>query len=261
MRKLTWLWITFSLLVLIVLIFTFIPEAKESNEDHSGYITLWFDDGLLSTYEVAYPILEEKNWKGVLAVIADQKIANKKFIPDGDPIMSWEQVEELRDAGWEISSHSMTHPRFNNITDEMTLRLEIVSSKDRLEEMGFRIDSFTLPYGEKGDKFAEKLVLEEYSYWRSCIHETNPIPPERHIRSYLLTTEHQKDDIISWIQKAEKNEEWLVICFHAIVDTPSHRWQHTYSQFLMVIEEIERSNLKVVLPSEIFDQYSCKEVQ
>ncbi len=252
--------ILFVLCCLVALFcITGVGRIAEEEVEYQGYVTLWFDDGLLSTYEIAYPILEEKGWKGTLAVVADRETAQEKFIPDGDPVMSWEQTKELANAGWEISSHSMTHPQLNSITDQAILESEIVDSKNRLEEIGFIVESFTFPYGQNGKDAGQSFISESYPYWRSSTPGINPLPAWRHITAEFLTTEINQQDVKKWIQEAEESQGWLVVCFHAIVDSPVNEWQHTKKQFSMVIEEIEQSNLKVVLPYEIYEKFGYAE--
>lgn len=228
---------------------------KEEKESNNGFVTLWFDDALLSTYEIAYPLLEEKGWKAVVAVVADYEIAQEKFLPDGDPVMSWTQLEELSNVGWEISNHSMTHSHLNDITDEVILKLEIASSKKRLEDMGFEVNSFSFPYGENGGSKGQEMVEKNYLYWRSSVEHMNPIPASRHITCHFLTVDIEKEKIEEWITEAEETQKWLVIGLHAIVEQPSNPWQHTKEQFLVVLNEIEKSNLEVILPHEIYQRF------
>jgi peptidoglycan/xylan/chitin deacetylase (PgdA/CDA1 family) len=255
-------------LVCLVAVFSFLTGGEINQEggkftqeaaEYKGYVTLWFDDGLLSTYEIAYPILEEKGWKGTLALVGDREIAQEKFIPDGDPIMSWEQAKELADAGWEISSHSMTHSQLNSITDQAILESEIVDSKNHLEDIGFIVESFTFPYGQNGKDPGQSLINKNYQYWRSSTSGLNPLPAWRHVTAEFLTTGTSQQDVREWIREAEESKSWLVICFHAIVDSPINEWQHTKKQFSMVIKEIEQSNLKVILPHEIFEKFGYAE--
>ena len=68
----------------------------------------------------------------------------EKFVPEGNSIMTWTQVDELYNDGWEISSHSRTHERLNEIENEYILKSEILGSKTDLEEKGYFVPSFTL---------------------------------------------------------------------------------------------------------------------
>jgi len=109
-----------------------------------------FDDGLLNTYEVAYPIMSKHGVKGTLFVVTG---VLKGILGDSNPFvcyarklnrefMSMEHVLELKDAGWEIGSHSVTHTRFDLIPNADS-EWELIASKKDL--MG--AESFAFPYG------------------------------------------------------------------------------------------------------------------
>ena len=213
-----------------------------------GYVTLWFDDELLSTYEIVYPELEKRGWKGVLAVISDREKAQE------NSVLSWNQVDELEQEGWEITSHSKTRSRLNEIKSEHVLREEIVASKQELENRGYSIPSFTYPYGQNGLDSGQKLISSNYYYWRSSIQAMNPIPAWRHLTSYSVTTEMTKEDIDNLILDAESGK-WIIFNLHAVTD-PS---EHFLDQFQMLLNAIEDSTLKVVLPHEMFEEFGYAE--
>lgn len=66
-------------------------------------VMLTFDDGYESTYSVAYPLLKEYGYTGVLAIIGSWVDAPKTAAK----ILTWKQVKELSESGvFEIASHS-----------------------------------------------------------------------------------------------------------------------------------------------------------
>jgi len=110
-------------------------------------ITLTFDDALLNTYEVAFPIMERCGFKGVAFIPTGILTGEvKKVRVDDSPYMSLNQVKDLHSAGWEIGSHSVTHPRFDLIPEKKAI-FEIEGSKNFLETSGFNPASFAFPYG------------------------------------------------------------------------------------------------------------------
>lgn len=48
--------------------------------------------------------------------------------------MSWDELGEVADAGWEVGSHTVTHPYLTDV-DDAQLRVELGESKARVEEM------------------------------------------------------------------------------------------------------------------------------
>jgi peptidoglycan/xylan/chitin deacetylase (PgdA/CDA1 family) len=62
--------------------------------------------------------------------------------------MSWAELGALADAGWEVGSHSRTHPRLTRLSDH-GLRLELEGSRVDLEDrLGRSCTSLAYPFGD-----------------------------------------------------------------------------------------------------------------
>lgn len=102
-------------------------------------VVITFDDGFLSTYSLAFPVLREMGVPGT-AFLTTGFLANQQPLawPGFDPSpltdkdellpMSWEQAREMADAGWEFGSHSVSHPRLPEL-DDLALRRQLVDSR------------------------------------------------------------------------------------------------------------------------------------
>jgi peptidoglycan/xylan/chitin deacetylase (PgdA/CDA1 family) len=61
--------------------------------------------------------------------------------------MSWDELGELADAGWEIGSHTCRHARLTEL-DDATLADELRGSREECERrLGRRCASLAYPYG------------------------------------------------------------------------------------------------------------------
>lgn len=111
-------------------------------------IVISFDDGYLSHYTHALPVLRAAGWPGVLNL----KLGNV----GNDGIPAW-MVRRLIRAGWEIDSHTISHPDLPS-TGDAALRSELVGSRDRIEkQFGVRPWFFCYPAG-KFDARVERAV-------------------------------------------------------------------------------------------------------
>ena len=62
--------------------------------------------------------------------------------------MSWEEVRKLAAAGWEIGSHTRSHPRLTTL-DSAALDAELRESQRECgEQVGVRCRSLAYPYGD-----------------------------------------------------------------------------------------------------------------
>jgi peptidoglycan/xylan/chitin deacetylase (PgdA/CDA1 family) len=83
----------------------------------SGGIVITFDDGCETDLSVAAPILRKLNFGATFYITVG-------FL--GRPgYLAADQLRELRDAGFEIGCHSMTHPYLTDL-DDLQLHREIV---------------------------------------------------------------------------------------------------------------------------------------
>ena len=109
------------------------------------------DDGYLSGYNVAWPILKKFGYPFTMFIYTDYIKGGPK---SGGQSISWDQLAEMRDAGVDIEGHTLSHPSLNarsGKTEEQYLawlKSEIIGSKEILEKnLGIQIKAFAYPYG------------------------------------------------------------------------------------------------------------------
>jgi peptidoglycan/xylan/chitin deacetylase (PgdA/CDA1 family) len=123
-------------------------------------LAVTFDDAYRSVYDNARPVL------GALGVPASVFVPTSLVGSErpmawpgtdqwlGSPYateltpMSWDELGELGELGWELGSHSRTHPRLPTLAAD-ALREELEGSRSDLEERtGTRCASIAYPYGD-----------------------------------------------------------------------------------------------------------------
>lgn len=122
-------------------------------------VAITFDDGYRSVHGLARPVLEEFSMTATVfvptAYIGQQSPMSWPGIDEdarGDHAaelepMNWTEVRELIAAGWEIGSHSVTHPDLTEL-DDAQLQHELTTSRKKCEEeLGIPCKSIAFPYG------------------------------------------------------------------------------------------------------------------
>ena len=119
---------------------------KASSIEASRLVSITFDDGFGNFRTQAAPLLAKHGFSATMylptAYIGDH--SPKSF--NGIECMTWNQVRELQNAGFEFGSHTVNHPRLKSLKPR-AVEAEIRNSKDRIQqELGRTIDSFAYPY-------------------------------------------------------------------------------------------------------------------
>ena len=125
-----------------------------------------FDDGYLNVYDHACPALSERNMAATIYMVAGSVGGindwDRKAGDSQESMMSAEQIRELSDSGFEIGSHTMTHPHLTELSDEQ-LRAELADSKHILEDItGKEVTAFSYPYGDCDSRVVEEVVAAGY---------------------------------------------------------------------------------------------------
>jgi peptidoglycan/xylan/chitin deacetylase (PgdA/CDA1 family) len=117
-------------------------------------VVVSFDDGYPSHYQTAAPIMEAYGWVGLLN--ADWNVLEKSSRLAA-------QVKLLATAGWEIGSHSLTHPDLATL-DAAALEQEVAGSRRTLEkELGVEIETFCYPAGRYDDTVVAAVEAAGYA--------------------------------------------------------------------------------------------------
>lgn len=108
-------------------------------------IVLSFDDGYREHFTNAAPLLRRHQWPGVLNLDYAQLV---------DQELTGPMIRQLLADGWELASHTLTHPDLTTV-DGARLRREVARSRQLLERrFGVRVSLFCYP----GGRFDARVV-------------------------------------------------------------------------------------------------------
>jgi peptidoglycan/xylan/chitin deacetylase (PgdA/CDA1 family) len=129
-------------------------------------VAVTFDDAYVSVLELARPILDRLGVPATVFVPTDWPARGEpmcwpgidqwmgtEFEPDLRPL-TWEQLAGLAAHGWEIGSHTQSHPRLTTLGDE-ALERELRDSRAECERrLGLPCRTLAYPYGDYDSRVA-----------------------------------------------------------------------------------------------------------
>jgi peptidoglycan/xylan/chitin deacetylase (PgdA/CDA1 family) len=142
------------------------PEAKT--------VAITFDDAYRSVIELALPILSRAGFSATVfaptAFVGTEKPMSWPGIDhwldsehsDELVAMSWEDLDLLAEAGWEIGSHTRSHPRLPEL-DPAALDAELRESRVEIERRLGACHSLSYPYGDHDLRVVEAARRAGYA--------------------------------------------------------------------------------------------------
>lgn len=118
-------------------------EAFDGDMLPSKPVIITFDDGRGNQYD-AWKMLSVYGFHGTWFVFT-----NAIGRPD---YLTWQQLEEMRDAGEEVESHTLYHPDLTKLSDD-ELKQEMTKSRDMIaKHLGYVPLVFAYPFGLADDR-------------------------------------------------------------------------------------------------------------
>lgn len=214
-------------------------------------VSLAFDDGWVSAYELGIPMMEERGYVGTHYIHAGYM----DRVGFGDDHVRAVQVLSMAAAGHEIGSHALAHAI---LTELPTAELEatIIDSKVVLEDLGVQVSGFAPPGGAMNDE-VRALIEANYDYTRTIEYGLNQPPYDPHtVKVHIISNLTTVDEVDEWIEAARDAEGWLVLLLHRFEDTASVDTIITPSMWDEVLDLLEAADADVRPVGEVLGTWS-----
>lgn len=142
----------------------------------SPTLVVTFDDAFGSVGALAAPILAELQLPGTVYAVSDFSSSGDRLAWPGIDSwqdtsdagelegMGWKQLGELADAGWEVGSHTCSHPHLTRL-DDGELARELRDSRKACEQALQRpCRSVAYPYGDADERVRAAARAAGYDY-------------------------------------------------------------------------------------------------
>lgn len=121
-------------------------------------VFITFDDGFRDNYETVLPLLRERGMQAFVFVLPplvdggaplawSEVDEDARRYPEEMCSVDWRMLEEMKEGGFEVGAHTLSHPHLRELRDE-ALREELLDSRRRVVERLGSCDTFAYPFGE-----------------------------------------------------------------------------------------------------------------
>ena len=132
-------------------------HIREHGLSDPDVVVLTFDDGYKDMLTSVAPELEERGWTATVFLACRLLDRGRVDFAPGAELLSWSDAGQLVKAGWEVGSHSLTHPDLTSL-DESALEREVGESRLELEQrLQTTVASFAAPSGRTNERVMESI--------------------------------------------------------------------------------------------------------
>jgi peptidoglycan/xylan/chitin deacetylase (PgdA/CDA1 family) len=126
-------------------------------------VAITFDDGFASVAALAKPQLDAFGWPATIFAVTGFAATGAPLSWDGIDhwtatehagelaSLDWDGFRALQDAGWEVGSHTITHPRLTQVADA-ALAHELADSRAAVARALGACASIAYPYGDVDER-------------------------------------------------------------------------------------------------------------
>ena len=165
-------------------------RARRDDTLRGRVVVVTFDDGYRSTL-LARPVLDALGWPATVFVVTDFAETGRLLAWPGidewvggeheqelTPL-GWGELGDLAGAGWEVASHTVSHPYLTTLGDA-ELALELERSRSIIAGRVGSCETIAYPYGDADARVA--AAAEAAGYLAGCTLPIAMRTDERHLR-------------------------------------------------------------------------------
>ncbi len=181
------------------------PAAVLPAEAPPPLVSFVFDDGNDTDLLVAQPLFAAQGAVASTAVTVD-RIGTPEYL-------SAAQIRELAGAGWEIMSHTVSHPRLTTL-EPAAIDAELARSKQELEALGVPVANLVYPYNGN-DAVVREIAGRHYRAARGGGRDFNRGVADRTLlKSFPL--KHDSGAMERLVDQAFAERSWLIFYLHEV---------------------------------------------
>lgn len=202
-------------------------EISKWYNNKDGALTLSFDDGTITQYEYAVPVMEKYGIKATFALVTEwTKDFPSSSAEKGNfsvEKFGWKQAKELLAKGNEIASHNQFHIKMDTLSDsEMLMQMtesRIIAEKN----LNSKVYTFVFPYSATRSNIFTLPAKAGYIFARTGEESVNQSDNVNLEKLTTLAIYSEEVPNLKEINKyiSDANGKWLILNYHNIFPSDS----------------------------------------
>ena len=214
--------------------------AEQNDAFPQGMVTLSFDDGLLSQFQNAVPMLKTAGLNAGFYIITTEPSSGD------DGYMTWAQIKTLKSEGFEIGGHTRTHPFLTTLTPTQ-LTNEVSGSYQDLVAQGITPKAFVYPFGDINTNVENTVKTAGYTIARGSYYgENSDMADHYDLEDIRLDTTSTLPNVEAQIDQTIANKRWLVFEIHDVLASGGDDYTITPSFLQSIVNYLKQKNADLV---------------
>lgn len=221
------------------------PTPTDGRPFSKPLVSIEFDDGWTTAYNLGLPAVESFGWKSTQNIITDTAINNDEY--GNGTYMTPAQIIDWNNRG-DVGSHSVTHPSLPSLS-LAGMTAEMTNSKNYLDSLlGEPTNLFATPYCESNAQVVA-LAKSLYQASRNCDDDVMTASDfdRWNLRSFIVLNTTTDAEITAMLNKAKATNGWITFVWHEIAGDNKNDWSVSQSTLKRQLQLIKNSGIDVVL--------------
>ena len=189
-------------------------------------VILTFDDAVSNHATFVAPYLKQLGFGATFYITEMQGAGTNRFDTDKNQYLTWEQIREIHELGFEIGNHTAHHSAVHSV-DRPALIEAIAYIEHRCAEHGIpRPETFCFPGGAEHPSALPVLTECGYALARGCGDRAYRPAQDSPLSVPSFVIREESEALFYQALEAAKGEEIVVFTFHGVPDY-NHPWVTT----------------------------------
>jgi peptidoglycan/xylan/chitin deacetylase (PgdA/CDA1 family) len=205
-------------------------------------VVLSFDDAREDSYSFVAPLLQEYGFGATFYICEFSEFE------DTTRFMSWKQIKQLADMGFEIGNHTQSHIDLEEVSQKEFAE-QVTYIEDKCQIWGIDIPTtFAYPGGRVGnDMTMIKMITSEGYTFARTIHPDayNPLKDNPLLLPSYCVHSNNLNMLSEFLSKA-RDGNIVVLTLHGVSDTEQYRVNTSKAHFLTLLEYLKENDYSVI---------------